>query len=86
METNPNNSHYRTSDTALAAYFQIEGFQIIDVDPSGQRTIFVFNAQENDTKILELKRIFDIGKARVEPSIYLRTYKVLTRQARDGGV
>jgi hypothetical protein len=81
-----NNTHFRTSDTALAAYIQIEGFQIIDIDPSGQRTVFVFNTQDSDPKILELKRLFDIAKARVEPSIYLRTYKVLTRQARDGGV
>jgi hypothetical protein len=81
-----NNEHFRTSDTALAAYIQLEGFQIIDVDPSGQRSVFVFSPQETDPKILELNKLFYSGKAKVEPSNYLRNYKVLTRHARDGGV
>jgi hypothetical protein len=85
MGNSPNNL-FRTSDTALAAYIQTEGYPVNDTDASGQRTVFTLNIGENDPKLLEMNRLFYAGKAKVEPSNYLRSYKILTRQARDGGV
>lgn len=80
----PSNNHYRTSDTSLAAYLQTEGYPVIDRDTNAQRVTFILNIKEDDPKLQELVRLFHAGKARVEPSTFLRNYRILARQAREG--
>jgi len=84
METSATNNHYKTSDTALTAYLQMEGYAILDLDTSTQRVTFTINISENDPKLVELVGSFYAGKAKVEPANFLRNYRILSRQAREG--
>ena len=80
----PNNDNYRTSDTSLAAYLQTEGYPVVDRDNNAPRVVFILSIDESDPKLQELVRLFYAGKARVEPSTFLRNYRILARQAREG--
>lgn len=80
----PVNNNYRTSDTSLAAYLQTEGYPVVDRDITSPRVIFILNIGEDDPKLQEFVRLFHAGKARVEPSTFLRNYRILARQAREG--
>ena len=72
---------YSTSDTQLAAYIQTEGFELLEILP-GQRAQFVF--LNDSVKLQEQVRLFLAGKAKVEPSLYMRNYRTLARKAREG--
>jgi len=78
------NNNYRTSDTSLAAYLQTEGYPVIGRDNNAPRVVFILNIEEGNPKLQELVRLFHAGKARVEPSTFLRNYRILARQAREG--
>jgi hypothetical protein len=78
------NNHYKTSDTALTAYLQMEGYTILNLDTSTQRVTFTINISENDPKLIELVGLFYAGRAKVEPTNFLRNYRILSRQAREG--
>lgn len=79
------NNHYRTSDTALAAYLQTEGFAIIGQDNTSPRVIFIVGIAIDNPTLTEKVGLFYVGKARVEPTLFLRNYRILAKQARDGG-
>jgi hypothetical protein len=78
------NNHYKTTDTALTAYLQTEGYAILDLDASTQRATFTINILEDDPKLVELVGLFYAGRAKVEPTTFLRNYRILSRQAREG--
>lgn len=75
------NDTYSTSDTQIAAYLQTEGFELVDI-VHGQRAVFYF-VNDSD-KLQEHIRLYHAGKARVEPSLYMRNYRSLARKAREG--
>ena len=69
---------YRTSDTPLAAYLYSEGFKIIDIDYTNPtRAEFLF--ANNNPKILECVRLFNLGIADVNASTYARLLRLLTK-------
>lgn len=76
-----NTEHYSTSDTQLAAFLQTDGFELLDIQ-HGQRSVFIFT-NDND-KLQESIRLYHAGKARVEPSLYMRNYRSLVRKVREG--
>jgi len=76
-----NTETYKTSDTQIAAYLQTEGFELIDIE-HGERSVFSFSNE--DSKLQEHIRLYHAGKARVEPSLYMRNYRSLARKAREG--
>jgi hypothetical protein len=84
MNQSISNNHYKTSDTALTAYLQLEGYIILDLDTATQRATFTINISEDDPKLVELVGLFYAGRARVEPTTFLRNYRILSRQAREG--
>jgi len=54
-----NNGHYQTTDTALAAYLKSSGYEVIDIDASNQRAVFIFedsNGLKNHIEDFELIR------------------------------
>lgn len=76
---------FQTSDTALAAFIQVEGYLVIGQDYNAQRTTFILDIDERNPMLQELIRLYVSGKASVEPANYLRNYKALSKQARNGG-
>ena len=81
LNVDTEDSKYSTSDTQLAAYLQTEGFELIDVI-TAQRSVFYF--KNDNSKLQEYIRLYHAGKARVEPSLYMRNYRQLVRKAREG--
>jgi len=75
-----------TSDTPLAAYLQTEGFEIIEIEhlEIANRKKSVFHFTNDSSKLQEHIRLYHAGKARVEPSLYLRNYHTLIRKIREG--
>lgn len=81
METTTLKEPYSTTDTSLAAFLYTEGFRIIDIDYSNDRAQIIF--ENGDQKIHDMERLYYIGKAEVEPSLYSRNYKRLSRVLRN---
>lgn len=81
LSPNSREDRYSTSDTPLAAYLQTEGFELTDII-HGQRAEFVF--LNDSPKLQEYIRLYLAGKAKVEPSLFLRNHRNLARKAREG--
>ncbi len=77
-------NYFQTSDTALAAYLQTEGYLVFDQDYNDIRVIFILDVDESNPKLQELIRLYMSGKSQVEPTNYLRNYKTLSKIARRG--
>ena len=75
--TSQNNHKYSTSDTALATYLICQGFEIESIDYSQPRYEFIF---ANDSPVLQdHARLYTIGKALVDPAIFTRVNRKITR-------
>lgn len=72
---------YSTTNTALAAYLHSEGFELLDVDTSGFPS--VFNFKNDNPKLMDYVRAFQVAKARGNIAIFFRSYKLLLAQIRD---
>ena len=73
---------YPVSDTSLAAYLYTEGFVIVDIDytdPERAEFIFKVNGSSSLDEYERHRRLYELGKATVNPSVYSRSYKKLTR-------
>lgn len=80
-------SYYRTSNTALAAYLQTEGFvpkdTVVEPHPFIQgnfQAVFLF---ERDAKIQEYAHRWDTGQAEGNLSVFLDTYRATVKRAKQ---
>jgi hypothetical protein len=72
---------YKTTDTALAAYLYCKGFRITDIDYTNQRADIYF---DRDTpEIREHARLYFTDIAQVTPSSYSRISKRLSNIIRN---
>jgi len=70
-----NNGHYQTTDTALAAYLKSSGYEVIDIDTSNQRAIFIFDDCSGLRKHIE---DFDLIRGNAEGVVlFFRAYRAL---------
>lgn len=83
METN---NHYRTANTALATYLQIEGFSLLEVitqvDPFHKyrlEAVFVF---EDCTKLHDAVWLWDTAKATGNHNLFYHQYKATVGKAK----
>lgn len=76
MQDLSSNTHFKTSDTALAAFLRTQNFLLISVDYSMPRYEFHFKDSE---QIREAANNYLIGNALCDPSDYARVFKKLNR-------
>lgn len=69
--------NYKTTDIVLAAYLRLNESKMLGIDKIGQRGTFVF--EEVDEEFI---RLYDLGKAFVEPIAFNNMIKVLTTAVR----
>lgn len=69
-------NQYPTSDTALAAYLIVSGFQFQSIDYSKPRFEFLF---EDSEKLRTAANKYITGNALTDPSGYARVFKKLNR-------
>ena len=70
-----NNGHYQTTDTALAAYLKSSGYEIVNIDASNQRAIFIF---EDCGSLREHIEDFDLIRGDAEGVVlFFRAYRTL---------
>lgn len=74
------NNHYKTSDTALAAYLVTEGNKLLNIDYSQPRYEFTFPQSE---PLQECVSKFIIGAARTDPAVFNKVNKKLLRIVRN---
>ena len=70
------NSHFRTSDTALAAFLVAAHHFLVSIDYSQPRAEFLFDSSE---EIREMANNYLVGNALTDPSHYSRIYRKLNR-------
>lgn len=68
---------YKTSDIVLAASLKVNGYNLDNIELTGNKGIFVFN-QVDKSFLMD----FDLGKIQVEPVIFNNTIKQLTTSVR----
>ena len=71
------NSHYRTSDSALATYLILKGYSINLIDYTQPRFDYVFNGEVSS--IQEQVTIYLSGNALVDPSGFFKINRRLMR-------
>ncbi|KKN22225.1 hypothetical protein LCGC14_0917260 [marine sediment metagenome] len=77
---------YKTSDTALAAFLVTQGFPLDAIDYANPRYEFIFSDGNLDVdKIKEAATNYLIGEARVDPAVYNRVLRKLTKIVRVQG-
>lgn len=68
---------FRTSDIILAAVLRLSDIELIDIEISGNKGIFVF-VNVNDEFVSQ----YDLGKCQVEPVAFNNAIKQLTTSVR----
>ena len=70
-----NNGHYQTTDTALAAYLKSSGYEVVDIDASNQRAVFIF---EDCGELRRHVEDFDLIRGDAESVVlFFRAYRAL---------
>lgn len=82
QETN-NNHHFRTANTALAAYLIAEGFGNPDIEyeNNGTRAFFLFNME--NPKIEKHIQDWDTARAKTNVVLFFNAYQNLLRRIRE---
>ena len=75
MEQQSDN-HFKTSDTALAAFLKVKNFYLVSIDYEKPRYEFHFL---NSDQLQEAANSYLIGNALCDPSDYSRIFKKLNR-------
>ena len=70
-------TNYKTTDIILASCLKLKGFDLSNIEISGNKGIFCFS--EADDKFLQ---DYDLGKITVEPISFNNTIKQLTTSVR----
>ena len=76
---------YQTSDTALAAYLVTQGYPLDKIDYTNPRYEFIFDGNLDEERIKEAATNYLIGEARVDPAVYNRILRKLTRTVKEQG-
>jgi len=77
------NGTFDTRNTALAAYLRIEGFRLLDVMPSGDNNPAVFYFKV-DPQITKCERLWQLGKAEGNLSMFWESYRLCLRMVKVG--
>ena len=80
MEFNPE-KHFKTSNTALAAYLVSEGFGTPDIEYNGTKAFFIF--PRDNTNIDKYIRDFDALQAVGNIKIFFDAYQSLIRRIKE---
>lgn len=70
-------NNYRTTDIVLAAYLRVLGAELSCIEKVGTKGTFVFVNVPS-----ELLHQYDLGNARVEPTMFHNAIKALTTSVR----
>jgi len=79
-----NNSHFRTADTALAAYLVTEGFGTPSIDNEGnegKRSYFIFS--KHTPKMTKAIEEWDAARATTNAVLFFNAYQNLLRRIRE---
>lgn len=77
------NGSFATRNTALAAYLRIEGFVLLDVEPSDYNTPAVFYF-EADPRIPKLELLWQLGKVQGNLCSFWESYRLCLRMVKVG--
>ena len=77
------NGHFETRNTALAAYLRIEGFRLLDVEPSDGSAPAVFFF-EQDSQIAEAEHLWQLGQAVGNLCDFWESYRLCLRMVKIG--
>lgn len=83
MAISNRDGNFETRNTALAAYLRIEGFTLLDVEPTSWQTPAVFYFQQN-AKIAECERLWQLGQAIGNLSDFWESYRLCLRMVKVG--
>jgi len=83
MAISNRDGNYLTQNTALAAYLRIEGFTLLDVEPTSysKPAVFIF---EQDPKIAQCERLWQLGQAEGNLSDFFESYRLCIRMVKVG--
>lgn len=83
MAISNRDGNYLTQNTALAAYLRVEGFTLLDVEPTEWRkpAVFIF---EQDSKIAQCERLWQLGRAEGNLSDFFESYRLCIRMVKVG--
>lgn len=73
--------HFKTSNTALAAYLVSEGFGTPDIDYNGKRAFFIF--PKDNSRIDQCIRAFDTVQAVGNIKVFFDAYQTLIRRVKE---
>ena len=76
-----NDTPFKTTDTALAAFLTSEGYPATLEFTNGLRATFVF--ERSDTKIDKLISDFDTARAKGNIVLFFNAYQTLLRRIRE---
>ena len=80
MKFNPE-KHFKTSNTALAAYLISEGFGTPDIDYNGTKAFFTFS--RDNSHMNECIRAYDTAKAEGNIVCFFNAYQSLIRRIKE---
>ena len=80
---NSDNGCYTTRNTALAAYLRIEGFVLLDVEPTKDNIPAAFIFQDTP-KIVECERLWQLSKAEGNLCDFWESYRLCLKMVRVG--
>lgn len=85
METSPaiTNKDFPTKDTALAAYLISEGFELQDINRTNPKSC-IFYFKNDNPKLTEFIRSYQIGKAEGNISSFIMCYRQLLTEVHAG--
>ena len=80
------NNHYKTANTALATYLQVEGFTLVEIITQPHafiqgelEAVFLF---ENNQKIPDCVRLWQTGTATGNLPVFYGTYRAIVKKAK----
>lgn len=85
MEQHPDSDgHYRTLDTAEAAWLYSQGFELLDVEVNDFKhtrkpSVFIF--KNNSPELKRTAFLFQCGKAQGDILIFFRAYRLMIAKA-----
>ena len=82
---NDNHSHFRTSDTALAAFLQSEGYTLLEIDYSDEKRaelVFALNSPNEQVEIEDKRREYYGLRAIGNVAQFHENYRKLARMIR----
>lgn len=76
------NSHFITRDTALAAWLDSQGFELLNTQKEAQGFAFIF--ENGNPRLKEFVRDFQCGRAEGNILLFYQSYKRMLRKVKVG--